>query len=106
MDGGGWVVIGAAIGTLGSMGTTWLAETLKRRSPHPKYDKAVQNLLRAMLTDGPSWRRLSTLAAVTGLSHQDAKEYLIEMEARGSETDSDLWGLISRNPLSKIDTSK
>jgi hypothetical protein len=39
---------------------------------------------------------------VTGLSDEHAKEYLIELGARGSETNPQLWGLISRNPLSAI----
>jgi len=105
MSDGAWVVAGAAIGTLGSIATTWLSECLKRRSKYPKFDKAVQKLLRDLLTRGPRWRRVETLAAVTGLTEQDVKEYLIEMHARGSETDGRLWGLISRNPLSEIDPS-
>jgi hypothetical protein len=52
-----------------------------------------------MLSSGPNWRKLGTLANVTGLSETEVKEYLIEMKARGSETDSSLWGLISKNPL-------
>ena len=105
MGEGLWVVLGAAIGTAGSVSTTWLAAHLSRQSKYPKYDKAVQGLLKAMLQDGPKWRNMSTLASVTGLTGSDVKEYLIEMGARGSETNPHLWGLISRNPLSEIDPS-
>jgi len=105
MGEGIWVVLGAAIGTIGSVSTTWLTAYLKRRSKYPKYDKAVQALLLALLRDGPKWRKVSTLASVTGLTQSDVKEYLVEMGARGSETNPGLWGLISRNPLSEVDSS-
>ncbi len=52
-----------------------------------------------MLAAGHNWRRLSTLSNVTGLSEPEAKQLLVEIGARGSETDSSLWGLVSRNPL-------
>lgn len=55
-----------------------------------------------MLDDGPKWHKLEILARVTGLSEQHAKEYLIEIGARGSEKEDGLWGLISRNPLSEV----
>lgn len=99
---GFWVVVGAAIGTLGSIGTTWLTAYLGRQSKFPKYDRAVEKLLRDMLNGEYKWRSLETLANVTGLTEKHAREYLIELGARGSETDPRLWGLISRNPLSDI----
>jgi hypothetical protein len=103
-DGGGWVVLGAAIGSLGSITTTWLTAHLSHRK-YPRYEKAVEKLLMALLEDGPKWRRIQTLASVTGLKESDAKEYLVELGARGSAKDANLWGLISRNPLSEVDQS-
>lgn len=106
MNTGLWVVLGALIGTVGSVSTTWLTAHLQRRSQFPKYDKAVEDLLKRMLESGPTWRKLSTLSRVTGLSEEHAKEYLIELKERGSESNGDLWGLISRNPLSEIEADK
>ncbi len=102
---GVWVVLGAAIGTVGSIATSWLNAHLQRASQYPKYDKAIDNLLKDMLEIGPKWRKVKTLANVTGLSEGDVKEYLILLGARGSEADSSLWGLVSRNPLKDIDAS-
>lgn len=99
---GVWVLLGTAVGTVGSLATTWLSSHLSRKSPHPKFDRAVEKLLRQMLNGEHKWRSLETLASVTGLTHKEVKEYLIEFGARGSETDPRLWGLISRNPLSQI----
>jgi hypothetical protein len=61
-------------------------------------------LLRKMLGAGRNWRRLSTLSNVTGLTEQEAKQLLVEIGARGSETDPALWGLVSRNPLPSQDS--
>jgi hypothetical protein len=52
-----------------------------------------------MLSGGHNWRTLSALANVTGLTELEAKRLLVEIGARGSETNPDLWGLVSRNPL-------
>ena len=102
---GGWVVLGSAIGTLGSIGTTWLASFLGKQSKFPKYDKAIRELLLKMLQGEPRWRKVQTLAAVTGLTVKEVKEYLVELKARGSETNGNLWGLIERNPLKAIQVS-
>lgn len=102
MGEGVWVILGAVVGTTGSIATTWLSSYLDRQSKYPKFDRAVETLLRQMLQGDYKWRKLETLANVTGLSEDHCKEYLIELGARGSETDPRLWGLISRNPLSDI----
>jgi hypothetical protein len=91
-----WVVLGAAIGTVGSVSTTWLAAHLQRQSQFPKFDKAAEALLGAMLENGPNWREIQTLAAVSGMTEKDTKAYLIVMGARGSETDKNLWGVKRR----------
>jgi hypothetical protein len=105
MGEGFWVVLGTTIGTVGSLATTWLNAYFARRSKYPEYDKAVEKLLKDMLEHGPKWRKIETLMRVTGLNEQDTKEYLITLGARGSESDGDLWGLTSRNPLQQIATS-
>lgn len=99
---GVWVLLGTVLGTVGSLATTWLSSHLSRKSAHPKFDKAVEGLLKQMLATGPNWRRLETMARVTGLSEKETREYLIEIGARGSETNGALWGLITRNPVSGI----
>jgi hypothetical protein len=105
MGQGGWIVLSGFIGAASSFATTWLTAYLDRKSRYPEYDTAVVKLLRDMLKNGPKRRRLQTLRRVTGLSEKDVIEYLIELGARGSETDGDLWGLISRNPLPEADPS-
>ncbi len=100
------VVLGAAIATIGSAGTTWLnAWLIKRNDPEREYDAAVKSLLKALLEKGPKWRKATTLASIIGLDKKLTKEYLIVIGARGSQSDPELWGLVSRNPLQDIDDS-
>ncbi len=95
---GAWVILGAAIGTLGSILTTWLNAYLSRPRADP-YDVQATALLKLMLEKGPHWRKIGTLANVIGADEKLTKEYLLALGARGSETNGELWGLISRNPL-------
>ncbi len=95
---GAWVVLGAAIGTVGSIVTTWLNAYLSKKPPDP-YEEAATSLLKEILEKGYKWRSLDVLSNVIGASHQDTRELLLMLGARGSETDSNLWGLKSRNPL-------
>lgn len=99
MDAGGWVVVGALIGSVGSIVTTWLNAWLNRENQLDKYGKAAMKLLTDMLSKGPEWRTLTVLANVIGANHKDTKELLLMAGARASETNPDLWGLVSRNPL-------
>ena len=97
---GFWFMAGALVGTLGPIATTWMTARLSRQSQYPHYDAKIQAILREMLSGKHKWRRLETLARVTGLTHQDVKDYLIELDARGSANNGHLWGLIDRNPVS------
>ena len=75
MNEGVWVAIGAALGTIGAILTTWLAAHLDRKSKFPTYDKAVQPILLEMLSGEHKWRKLEKLSRVTGLTLQDTKDY-------------------------------
>lgn len=97
-DSGGWVVLGTAIGTSGSIATSWLNAWLtKRNNPEAAYDAAATKLLTSMLTKGPERQELWDLAIAVGLSHELTKQYLVELGARGYSTKPETWGLISRD---------
>jgi len=99
MGEGGWVVLGAAIGVVGSLLTTLLNAWLNPKHELDQYDKAAMSLLKSMLEKGQKWRTLTTLSNVIGANEKDTKELLLMLGARASESRADLWGLISRNPL-------
>ncbi len=102
MDSGLAGFLGALIGAVATLSgivtTDWLKAHRKARADKPK-----KKLLKDMLKGGHSWRKLSTLANVTGLTESEAKQLLVGIGARGSETDASLWGLVSRNPLPEHD---
>ena len=89
---------GAAASLAGILTTDWLQARRKAEA-----NKPTKKLLKDMLKSGQNWRRLSTLANVTGLTESEVKKLLVEIGARGSETNPALWGLVSRNPLPEHD---
>jgi hypothetical protein len=96
-DGSVWVVAGAAIGALGTIGSTlansWLAK--------PKVDPVRENrkaLLNKLLTDNLpdwTWRSLGVLGHTIGASEDETKSLLIEIGAQASEDGRDMWALMS-----------
>lgn len=91
------VIVGGAI--------TLLAQYLAHRwntARESARDEARRTLLRSMLDKPPSgttWRKRSTMANVIGASQDETARLLIEIGARGSETDSDLWAYVKDKPL-------
>ena len=96
----GWAALGGAlIGAITTLGGTLLNAHLNRTRPDPA-EVAAKALLRQMLeVKELHWRTLHTMANVVGLSDERTRELLLEIGARGSENNADLWGLTSRNPL-------
>ena len=102
MDSGWAGFLGAVAGAAATLGGVILTDCLNSRRQARK-DKPRKELLKRMLEKGFGWRSLSTLSNVTGVDEDEAKRLLVEIGARGSETDPSLWGLISRNPLPEHD---
>ena len=98
--GAGGVIIGALI-TSASVILKYFLETQQRK----KLDKKRKKLLIKMLDSERfpnKWRKLKTLSRVIGTDEETTKRLLIEIGARGSETESDSWGLIKHHPLEDI----
>lgn len=99
MDSGLAAVLGSLVGSIGTLGTTWLSVYLKKEKPDAA-DLATKGLLREML-EHPTlkWRQISTLSNVVGQSEEKVRRVLLEIGARGSARDGELWALVSRCPL-------
>ena len=97
-----WVgAIGAAIGALGALGGVWLTHTLQTHRSNER-DKGRKMILRRMLDnkpEGTEWRFLKTMARVIGASEDETARLLIDIGARGSETESSGWDYIKNKPL-------
>lgn len=98
MDSGWAAFLGAIVGAVATLGGLVLTDYIQARRK-TEADRPKKRLLADMLRSGHKWRTLTTMANVTGLTESEVKQLLVEIGARGSETDSALWGLVSRNPL-------
>ena len=93
------VAVGALIGVGGTLLLHWL-----QSGPRRKLDQQRSKLLTTMLEDDRfpgRWRKLSTMARVIGASEAATTRLLIGLDARGSEKDDDLWGLVKHHPLNQ-----
>ncbi len=94
-------IIGVVVGGV----LTLIAQYLKHRwdtAVATARDKARKHLLKDMLDHmptGTTWRKKSTMANVIGCSEDETARLLIEIGARGSETDADLWAYVKKKPL-------
>lgn len=95
------VVVGSVITVLGNLLLHWL-----KYRPQQNLDIRRRTILKQMLQDerfDDRWRKLSTLSGVIGADEETTKRLLIEVEARASEKEDGLWGLIEYHPFNKIE---
>jgi hypothetical protein len=95
------VIVGSVITVLGNLILHWL-----KYHPQRNLDKQRKTILNQMLQDERfenKWRKLSTLSRVIGADEETTKRLLIEIQARASEKEDGLWGLIEYHPFSKIE---
>lgn len=66
------------------------------------YDAKLKDLLRQSLEAMPvgvEWRKLTTLCGIIGAPPEKTTRLLIELGARGSETEAGVWALAEKKPL-------
>jgi hypothetical protein len=98
MDSGTAAVLGASVGVVGSLLTTWLNAILTR-SGDKQYERKTMEILREALQKGENWQSLPSLAALIGAPEGQAKELLIMLGARTRQSQPSMWGLRSKNPF-------
>lgn len=90
------MVLGAAIGTIGSVATTFLNAWLTKDKPD-YFDRRAMKLLTTILSEsGAPWHTVKDLSNVIGCSPEDTRQLLLMIGARGHESGSGAWALISR----------
>lgn len=94
-----WGFLGAILGALTSFFGIWLTHHLKVAQQR-RDDDARKVLLKQMLDNSTDeWRKMETLSRVIGASKEDTARLLIQLGARGSESENDVWALLSKKPL-------
>ncbi len=68
-----------------------------------KRDEKRKSLLTEMLNNpGPEgWRKMGTMANVIGANREETARLLIELDARASESGTDVWAFVKNKPLPK-----
>jgi len=95
---------GAVVGALSAVTVTWLNHYFVERQRR-ELDEPRRKLLLDMLNHPKyKWRKLATLQRVIGANEETTKRLLLDIGARGSENDDNLWGLIKHNPFTYQDT--
>ena len=92
---------GVVIGALVTIAATFIQHWLQQGRAE-KVAKKRRALLKKMLKNPPpgtEWRTIEKLSQVTGAGREETTSLLIEVGARGSEGEKDVWALESKKPL-------
>jgi len=94
-------LLGVVVGACVTLGGILLQHYLTNRDQKKLDDIRKKDLLHMLHNPPPGqeWRKLDTLARVIGADYETTRRLLIELGARGSETESDAWALKTRKPL-------
>jgi hypothetical protein len=97
-------IFGASIGSAITLAGQWCKHRWET-SEVRKRDDARKTLLRQMLSNpGPNgWRKMATLSGVIGANRDETARLLIEIDARASETENDVWAFLKDQPLPNSD---
>ncbi len=102
MDEGWGIVLGAAIGLAGGALGSAAQHVLARRQQDREEAPARALLIKLLSHPVYDWRSIETLSNVVGLDVAATRRLLLQLGARGSERDGDLWGLVSKHPLAEV----
>jgi hypothetical protein len=90
---GGWAVLGAIVGSLGSLLATWL--TLRGKPDY--FDKRAMQFLKKKLEQergGLPWQKISALGKSIGLKEHETRELLFLIGAEPCDNPPDQWRLV------------
>jgi len=92
--------MGAFIGLLGGLATTWMNNFLAKPKPDP-HDATAKDYLRSVFDADPSgWYSIYGLGNMVGIADTaQMARLLLDVGARGSVNSHVLWGLARSHPL-------
>lgn len=94
-------VAGVAVGAAIQFWFNLLLEKHKTKAQKELDDQRKALLRKALenMPPGKEWRKLTTLCGIVGAEPNETTRLLIELGARGSEGDEEVWALLSDKPL-------
>ena len=98
MDPGCAAILGALIGAVAVLAGNLLTHYLQTRRPNSLNDIRRKRLLRELQDPKYEWRSLERLSSVIGANEDHTIELLLEIGARTSKTDKNVWALESKKP--------
>lgn len=99
-------IIGVAVGGFGQLVIDQRRHE-RETKPQQDLDNKRKELLKTALENPPpgtEWRKLQTLSRIIGANYETTTRLLIELGARGSETENEVWALRSKKPLGQTRT--
>jgi hypothetical protein len=101
-----WSGIFGLVGVIvGGVLQFWLEQ--RKTKAQRELDNKRKELLKTALENPPpntEWRKLQTLSRVIGADYETTTRLLIELGARGSEGEDEVWALLSKKPLRGMQT--
>ena len=98
-------IIGVAVGVAVSSTGQFLIDHFRHKretKAQRELDDRRKELLKDALKNPPpgkEWRELQTLSRIIGADYETTTRLLIEIGARGSEKENEVWALLSEKPL-------
>jgi hypothetical protein len=93
-------ILGAIVGSVATIAGNVVMHFLEKRAAR-KREEPQRKMLEEMLNraDFDYWRKLDTMMRVIGADESTTKRLLIEIHARGSETEDGKWALMEKHPI-------
>jgi hypothetical protein len=97
-------IIGVVVGGLLTILGHWVLHHLQTHAARKRDVKRKAVLTEMLNNPGPNgWRKMDTMSNVIGASRAETARLLTELDARASETGTDVWAFIEDKPLPKGD---
>ncbi len=100
-------IVGVAVGAIGQFVIDHYRHERNTKAQRELDDKRKSLLKQALENppQGKEWRKLSTLSRIVGADYETTTRLLIELGARGSEGEKEVWALLGDKPLSHARTA-
>jgi hypothetical protein len=92
-------IVGVVVGVVATMVANWCQHRWETGRDRELDDKRKEMLTTMLTSEKHEWRKMETLSRVVGADYPTTTRLLIELGARGSELENDVWALQTRKPL-------